>query len=106
MISFLVLIVYIVFFSLGMFMSKKYIVTPNIYNFLWVNFWFFLCNISWLLTLSNFPKLSKIGAICNILCLLCGIFMGVYIFNEKITTHQFLGIVFGIIAIILIGIGK
>jgi len=102
----LMVIFYILFFSLGIYTSKTYILCPGINKFLFMNFYIIICNIIWLYMLSKYKELYMIGSVCNLLCLLSVIFIGIFVFNEKVTYCQSIGIILGILAILLISMGK
>ena len=99
-------IFYILFFSLGIYTSKIYILGPSFNKFLLMNLWIIMCNIIWLCMLSKYKNLCMIGSMCNILCLLSVIFIGIFMFNEKITYWQSIGILLGVFSILLVGMGK
>lgn len=101
---FLILIVAMVFYGFGEFFSKMFANTSlSKFGFLALLFYTFNA-VCFLPAIKKFNSLSILGTIWNICYVIITLFIGIFIFGESLTTLQIIGVIFGIVAIILLSI--
>lgn len=99
------LIVSAIFFAVGEFLSKKFSLDPKIYYVVLILFVYSLGVLAWLPAIMQKNQLSIVGTIWSVLSLLITVVIGVLIFNEKLSLPGIIGIVFSVVAIVLLSIG-
>ncbi|MGD0577224.1 MAG: hypothetical protein ABSA74_04065 [Candidatus Staskawiczbacteria bacterium] len=98
------MIVAMVFYGFGEFFSKMFANTSlSKFGFLALLFYTFNA-VCFLPAIKKFNSLSILGTIWNICYVIITLFIGIFIFGESLTTLQIIGVIFGIVAIILLSI--
>lgn len=91
-----------IFYGIGEYYSKKYANNPTLIFAVLSVLFFALNAIGYLPALARWNSLSVLGTIWNVGYFLVTIAMGVFVFQEHLTTQQIVGIVFGLISVILL----
>ena len=98
------LVISAIFFAFGEFLSKKFALAPSItYVFIIIAI-YTLGILAWLPAILIKNQLSITGTIWSVLSLMATILIGVLIFGEKLNTIGIIGIIFAIVAVILLSI--
>ena len=91
-------------FACGEYLSKKFALNPKLIYVGYVLVAYILGTLAWLPALLQKNQLSIVGAMWSVMSLLATVSIGIIIFGEKLSTIGIFGIVFSIIAIILLSI--
>lgn len=81
--------------------AKRYGLAPHLYYFVMALLLYFIANASWLISMQYGMKLWQGVVLYGISQAITGIVVGLYM-GESINVHQWIGIVIGMIAILLI----
>ncbi len=96
------LIISAVFFAAGEFLSKKFALSPKFSTVIYI---LLACSagvLAWLPAILQKNQLSIVGTLWAVLSLLTTILIGLIIFNEKLNLTSIIGIIFAILAVILL----
>ena len=93
-----------VFFAIGEFLSKKFVLNPKLSLFIVLIMTSVFSMVTWLPAIMQKNQLSVVGVMWSVLSLISTILMGVLIFNENLSQLNIIGILLGIIAVILLSI--
>jgi multidrug transporter EmrE-like cation transporter len=93
-----------IFFAFGEFISKKFALNPG-----WTLFIVFLIvdilsAASWLPALFEKNQLSVTGVAWSVLSLMATVIIGIFVFNERLTLLQTLGLAAGLLSVVLLSI--
>ena len=98
------LLLSVIFFGIGEFLSKKFALNPKLGLFMVLISTSALGMVAWLPAIMQKNQLSIVGVMWSVLSLIITVLIGVLIFNEKLSQINLLGILLGIIAVILLSI--
>lgn len=96
------LIISALFFAGGEFLSKKFALNPSTQYVLLIVVMYTLGTLAWLPAILQKNQLSIVGAIWSVMSLLATVLIGIIIFHEHLSIVGVLGIIFAIIAILLL----
>ena len=91
-------------FAGGEFLSKKFALNPSVKYLLIVVAIYALGTLAWLPAILQKNQLSVVGAIWSVLSLLTTVLIGVLIFHEHLNVLGLFGILFALIAVVLLSI--
>ncbi len=91
-----------VFFAFGEFLSKKFALAPSLHYVVIIVVIYSLGVLAWLPAILEKNQLSIVGSIWSVLSLMATVLIGVLIFKEKLNTIGIVGIIFAVIAIVLL----
>jgi uncharacterized membrane protein len=91
-------------YFIGTYHSKRYADTMEMKYAVYASIEFLFTTITWLMILTQVNKLAIIGAIWSICCCFITILLAFMVFNETMTTTQIVGLMFGVVAIVLMSI--
>ncbi len=98
------LLISALFFAAGEFLSKKFALAPSfsfIFLLIIVNT---LSLLAWLPALMQKNQLSIVGTTWSVLSLALTVLIGIMVFGEKLNAFGIAGIIFAIIAVVLLSI--
>ena len=98
------LVVSAIFFAVGEFLSKEFALSPKIFYVVLILVIYSLGVLEWLPAILERNSLSIVGTLWSVLSLLATILIGVLIFKEKLSIAGIIGIIFAVIAIVLLSI--
>jgi multidrug transporter EmrE-like cation transporter len=93
-----------VFFALGEFFSKKFVLSPGwslLVIFLVVDI---LSALTWLPAIFEKSNLSVTGVIWSVVSVMATVAIGILVFGEKLTIIQSIGLFLGLIAVALLSL--
>jgi len=96
------LIILIVFEITADIFAKEYSIQNKIYLFFIAILCYVLANVSWLLSMKEKSQLAISANIFSVATGIVALIIGVYFYNEIITTKQIIGICLGAIALFLL----
>lgn len=91
-------------FGIGEYWSKVWSLSPTTPKALLLVVFYILGSLAWLPAIYKGQSLSIIGSIWNLICMAVTLCVGIIMFREQINHFQVVGLVFGVIAIILLNI--
>jgi len=98
------LIVSSLFFAVGEFLSKKFALNPSLVLVIFIIFTYSISVLLWLPAILQKNQLSVVGVMWSVLSLLITILIGTIIFRETLNLFSALGIIFAIVATILLSL--
>ncbi len=102
---FIWLLISILFFALGEFLSKEFALnTSKLIYILYIFIAYSFGILTWLAAIVQKNQLSIIGAMWSVLSLVATVLIGVLIFSEKLNILSITGIILGIISVALLSI--
>ena len=93
-----------VFYSYGEISSKKFAENPTFLNGIITYLIYSFSTICWLACFKQYSSLTVLGTIWSILCIVIGMFIGLVVYHEPVTTIKIIGLIFGVISIILLSL--
>lgn len=97
------IIMSMVFYAMAEYASKKWTIVPG-YLWYWSAVLAYLINIFfWLKALKIYGGLAVLSTIYSALFSIVAVLVGVYVFGEILNVKQWIGIIFAIVAVILLG---
>lgn len=96
------LIISAIFFAVGEFLSKKFALSPRLIYVVYILIAYSIGALAWLPAILQKNQLSIVGTLWSVLSLLTTILIGVLIFNEKLNLTSIVGIIFAVIAVVLL----
>ena len=98
------LIISVVFFGLGEYFSKYWAMHPDFWRAFWAFLAYILGTFTWLPILLHKNHLSTMGTAWLALGVVATVSIGLFVFHERISFLQWLGIVLALIALGLLGV--
>jgi len=98
------IILSVFFFAIGEYLSKKWALHPSIGLIISIVVMYALGTLAWLPAIYKEKTLSIIGVIWMLLSLVATLFVGIFVFGEKLTLVHVIGIVFAFISVILLSL--
>ena len=96
----------VILFGFGEYFSKYWATRPDFWRAFWALLAYVLATFAWLPVLLHKNHLSTMGTAWLALGVVATIGIGLFIFHEKITFLQWLGIVLALIALGLLGVAN
>jgi drug/metabolite transporter (DMT)-like permease len=90
------------FYTVGEILSKKYANTGSLKFGFWAVFSYCFVLVLWLRTLRLKNTLTVLSTIWDIFYVIAAIFVGVILFKEHLNAYNYVGLVFAMIALILL----
>ncbi len=91
------------FYIFGEYFSKRWGMHPNLITALAVAIFSFLSALFWLPALIHRNQLAIMGTIWLLLATIATVFVGVIVFQEKITPIEWVGIIMALVALAFLG---
>lgn len=91
-----------IFFAIGEFLSKKFALAPSFSYVIIIIVVYSFGVLAWLPAILQKNQLSIVGTIWSVLSLLTTVMIGILIFGEKLNVIGIVGIIFAIVAVILL----
>lgn len=91
-------------FGVGEYVSKKWALDPTVKLGCVLVSMYALGSLAWMPAIYKGQSLSVVGSIWNLLSFGLTLFVGLVIFKETLSPHQWVGLVFALVAIILLSI--
>lgn len=95
-----------IFFAAGEYLSKRWGMMPSIGLALFVAFVYSFGALAWLPALLHKNQLVFMGTLWTILSTLVTIAIGLFIFHEKLSTLQWLGVLLAFTALLFLTLGE
>lgn len=92
------------FFAAGEFLSKKFAISPRWSYVLLILATYSLGTLAWLPAILQRNQLSVVGTIWSVMSLLATVSIGVLMFQEKVNFTAGIGMVFAVVAIVLLSL--
>ena len=97
------LLISVVFYGFGEYYSKIWAIKPNLATILYLILFSLISLLAWLPALLHRNQISIMGTIWLLLATMATVFVGVVIFQEKITPIEWVGILMALIALAFLG---
>jgi len=91
-----------VIFAIGEYLSKKFALEPKVKTFIYIFLVYSIGTPTWLLALVQRNQLAVVGTIWSVAALLATIFIGVFVFGEKVSLFGMIGILLAFASIIFL----
>jgi len=101
---FLWVFVAMIFYFIGIYLSKLYSETPSSLLFISSILIFMVVSACWMPAIRESKQLATFGTLWSTVCVMIEIFIGVFLFKENVSFIKWVGIGTGLVSVILLSL--